>query len=160
MLAKLVLESGLTTYLDCCGVDAILDNKGAVPLAVFESKSGRQATLAEVVVDATGDGDIYSAVFAPAIRYSKKYCLEDCRACTQVYPSGAIQSLSLDAKNRHVIGETLVDGSLCILALGQKDCDARERACPFDAVHTQWDEEKYIAYPVVKTDRCNGCGGV
>jgi ferredoxin-type protein NapF len=99
-----------------------------------------------------------TGLFAPAIRYSKKYCREDCRACTQVCPSGAIQTLSLEAKNRHVIGEALADGSLCILALGQKDCDACERACPFDAVHTQWDEEKYIAYPLVKIDRCNGCG--
>jgi len=99
-----------------------------------------------------------AGVFAPAIRYSKRYCLEDCRACTQVCPSGAIQTLSLEGKNRYVIGEALVDGSLCVLALGQKDCNACERACPFDAVHTQWDEEKYIAYPVIKADKCNGCG--
>jgi len=36
----------------------------AVRGAVFESKSGRQAILAKVVVDATGDGDIYAAAGA------------------------------------------------------------------------------------------------
>lgn len=76
----------------------------------------------------------------------------------QVCPSGALQRLTLEQKSRHVIGEALVDGSLCLLAMGEKDCDACERACPFDAVHTQWDEDRYIAYPVVKTDKCNGCG--
>jgi hypothetical protein len=64
VLADMVLESGMTAYLDCWGVDAILDSKGAVRGAVFESKSGRQAILADVVVDASGDGDIYAAAGA------------------------------------------------------------------------------------------------
>jgi ribulose 1,5-bisphosphate synthetase/thiazole synthase len=64
VLAEMVLESGLNAYLDCWGVDAIIDVRGAVRGAVFESKSGRQAILADVVVDATGDGDIYAAAGA------------------------------------------------------------------------------------------------
>jgi hypothetical protein len=64
VLAEMVLESGMTAYLDCWGVDAILDNRGAVRGAVFESKSGRQAILADVVIDASGDGDIYAAAGA------------------------------------------------------------------------------------------------
>jgi hypothetical protein len=64
VLADMVLESGMNAYLDCWGVDAILDAGGAVHGAVFESKSGRQAILADVVVDASGDGDIYSAAGA------------------------------------------------------------------------------------------------
>jgi ferredoxin-type protein NapF len=99
-----------------------------------------------------------SGLLAPVIRYDKTYCREECRACTQVCPSGAIEPLDLEQKNRHVIGEALVDGSLCLLALGRKDCNACERACPFDAVQVRWDEERYAAYPVVRTDKCNGCG--
>jgi formate hydrogenlyase subunit 6/NADH:ubiquinone oxidoreductase subunit I len=99
-----------------------------------------------------------AGLIAPAVRYGRTYCLEDCRACTQICPSGALRELSLEQKRRYVIGEALVDGSLCFLALGTKDCDLCERACPFDAVHAYWDEEKYIAYPVVATDKCNGCG--
>jgi hypothetical protein len=64
ILADMVLDSGMTAYLDCWGVDAILDHKGAVRGAVFESKSGRQAILADVVVDASGDGDVYAAAGA------------------------------------------------------------------------------------------------
>jgi ferredoxin-type protein NapF len=99
-----------------------------------------------------------AGLLAPTIRYIKKYCLEDCRACTQTCPSGALQALSLEQKAGYVIGEALVDGSLCLLALGRKDCDACERSCPYDAVHTYWDEERYVAYPVVRPNRCNGCG--
>jgi ribulose 1,5-bisphosphate synthetase/thiazole synthase len=64
ILVEMVLESGLTAFLDCWGVDAIIDSVGAVKGAVFESKSGRQAILADVVIDATGDGDIYAAAGA------------------------------------------------------------------------------------------------
>jgi len=64
VLADMVLTSGMSAYLDCWGVDAIVDAHGAVRGAVFESKSGRQAILADVVVDATGDGDLYAAAGA------------------------------------------------------------------------------------------------
>jgi hypothetical protein len=64
LLADMVLDSGITAYLDCWGVDAIVDGKGAVKGAVFESKSGRQAILADIVIDCSGDGDIYAAAGA------------------------------------------------------------------------------------------------
>ncbi len=64
VLANMVLDSGITAYLDCWGVDAIVDSRGAVRGAVFESKSGRQAILADIVIDASGDGDIYAAAGA------------------------------------------------------------------------------------------------
>lgn len=95
---------------------------------------------------------------APVLSYNKSYCLADCAACTKVCPSGAIQQLELPAKQKYVIGEALLDGSLCVLALGQRDCDACVRSCPFDAVSIRWDAELYIAYPVVNYEKCNGCG--
>jgi len=64
VLAEMILASGVHAYLDCWGVDAVVDARGAVRGAVFESKSGRQAVLADVVVDASGDGDIYAAAGA------------------------------------------------------------------------------------------------
>ena len=64
LLADMVLDSGITAFLDCWGVDAILDGHGAVRGAVFESKSGRQAILADIVIDCSGDGDIYAAAGA------------------------------------------------------------------------------------------------
>jgi len=64
VLADMVLDSGITAYLDCWGVDAIVDAKGALHGAVFESKSGRQAILADIVIDCSGDGDIYAAAGA------------------------------------------------------------------------------------------------
>ncbi|MCC6201668.1 MAG: FAD-dependent oxidoreductase [Gammaproteobacteria bacterium] len=68
VLASMVIEAGLKVFLNCWGVDAIIDSTGAVRGAVFESKSGRQAILAKVVVDASGDGDIYAAAGAAYTR--------------------------------------------------------------------------------------------
>jgi len=95
---------------------------------------------------------------APAVRYAADYCREDCRSCTDVCPSGAIQHLTLEQKRRYVIGEALVDGSLCLVTLGRKDCDACARSCPYGAVEIHWDEQQYVAYPLVSPEKCNGCG--
>ncbi len=105
----------------------------------------------------TGEAGI-AGLLAPVIRYERQYCLENCTECTQVCPSGAIRALDLKQKQRFVIGEALVNGELCLLALGKKDCDACALSCPFNAIRIYWDEERYIAYPVIDADKCNGCG--
>jgi ribulose 1,5-bisphosphate synthetase/thiazole synthase len=64
VLARTTLDAGITAFLECWGVDAIVDGRGAVRGAVFESKSGRQAILADIVIDCSGDGDIYAAAGA------------------------------------------------------------------------------------------------
>jgi MauM/NapG family ferredoxin protein len=95
---------------------------------------------------------------APVVSYKKGYCLEDCCDCTNVCPSGALKKLPLDIKHKYIIGEALLNPSLCFLVRGVNDCDICVRSCPFDAVQVYWDEEAYVAYPVVDPLKCNGCG--
>jgi hypothetical protein len=63
VMVEMVQEAGVKAFLHCWGVDAVMDGD-RVCGAVFESKSGRQAILAKVVVDATGDGDLFAAAGA------------------------------------------------------------------------------------------------
>ncbi|MBN1817842.1 MAG: FAD-dependent oxidoreductase [Sedimentisphaerales bacterium] len=63
LMVEMIEEAGVRVFLHCWGVDAIMDNR-SVRGAVFESKAGRQAILADVVVDATGDGDVFAAAGA------------------------------------------------------------------------------------------------
>ncbi|MEN6335610.1 MAG: FAD-dependent oxidoreductase [Phycisphaerales bacterium] len=63
VMVEMIEEAGVNIFLHCWGVDAIV-NEGAVKGVVFESKSGRQAILAKVVVDATGDGDVFASAGA------------------------------------------------------------------------------------------------
>ena len=108
--------------------------------------------------DITGKSGI-AGLLAPTIRYDgKDYCREDCNLCTRVCPSGALQALDLTVKRRYIIGEALVDTSMCLLTLGKKECDACVVACPFKAIAISWDDNLYVSYPGVDPGKCNGCG--
>jgi len=56
---EMVLESGARLVYHAWAAAPVVE-AGAVRGAVFESKEGRQAILARVVVDATGDGDLFA----------------------------------------------------------------------------------------------------
>ena len=60
----LVREADILPILHCLVVDTIVEN-GVVKGVVTESKSGRQAILAQRVIDATGDADIAHQSGAP-----------------------------------------------------------------------------------------------
>ena len=57
ILQDMVEEAGVKTYLHAWGTEPIMDGN-KVRGVIFESKSGRQAILAKVVIDSTGDGDL------------------------------------------------------------------------------------------------------
>jgi ferredoxin-type protein NapF len=144
--------------------DTLLRPPGAVPEDRFAGLCIRcnncvHACPSKIIRPDTGHEAGLAGFGAPIIRYESdyKYCLETCNACTQVCPTGALAPLGLQQKNKYVIGEALVDNNVCLTALGKKECNACEHACPYDAVHITWDEQQYNAYPVVN-DKCTGCG--
>ncbi len=63
LMVEMIEEADVQVFLHCWGVDAVMQD-GSLRGAVFESKAGRQAILAKVIVDATGDGDIFAAAGA------------------------------------------------------------------------------------------------
>jgi len=94
---------------------------------------------------------------APVVRFQDGYCREDCHACTQVCPSGAITRLSLDQKQHTPLGVAKVDFSICLLA-EDRECDICARVCPYEAIDIRWSEEEYLAVPHVDHEKCPGCG--
>src|SRR5471030_2596985 len=56
---EMLLEAGVRLVFHSLGSIPIVED-GVVKGAVFESKAGRQALMAKVVVDATGDGDMFA----------------------------------------------------------------------------------------------------
>ncbi len=62
-LDDMVTEAGVDLLLHSWGTRPIMEGDTAKGV-VFESKSGRQAILAKVVIDSTGDGDIFVAAGA------------------------------------------------------------------------------------------------
>jgi ribulose 1,5-bisphosphate synthetase/thiazole synthase len=63
LMVEMIEEANVQVFLHCWGVEAVTQDN-SIHGAVFESKSGRQAILAKVVIDATGDGDIFAAAGA------------------------------------------------------------------------------------------------
>jgi len=57
LFQDMMKEAGVKTYLHSWGTEPIMDGNKARGV-IFESKSGRQAVLAKVVIDSTGDGDL------------------------------------------------------------------------------------------------------
>jgi len=57
-LNSMVVDAGVKLYLHSWGAAAIME-ENTVKGVIFESKSGRQAILGQVVIDSSGDGDIF-----------------------------------------------------------------------------------------------------
>ena len=57
VLNDMVEDAGIKLFLHSWGTQAIVD-AGKVKGVIFESKSGRQAVLGEIIIDGTGDGDL------------------------------------------------------------------------------------------------------
>ncbi|MFW5693026.1 MAG: 4Fe-4S dicluster domain-containing protein, partial [Thermoguttaceae bacterium] len=103
-----------------------------------------------------GEGGVGSFL-APLLRVEGDYCREDCRACTQVCPSGAIRRLSLEDKRRTAIGLAKVDVEHCLLGWN-KECSVCENRCPYEAIKITFDEVEYMTLPQVDPEKCVGCG--
>lgn len=66
MLLTMMEEAGVRLLLHAYIVDVIKEGD-AIRAVVIESKSGRQAIMAKLVVDATGDGDVAARAGAPYV---------------------------------------------------------------------------------------------
>lgn len=62
-LNDMVAEAGVDLLLHSWGTEPLMDGN-TVKGVIFESKSGRQAVLGKVVIDSTGDGDMFVAAGA------------------------------------------------------------------------------------------------
>jgi ribulose 1,5-bisphosphate synthetase/thiazole synthase len=63
MMDEMVREAGVKVFLHSWVADVVMEGP-VIRGVVVESKAGRQALLARVVVDATGDGDVFAAAGA------------------------------------------------------------------------------------------------
>lgn len=64
VLERMVAEAGVEFWYHCPATDPVVED-GCVRGVIFEGKSGREAVLAKVVVDCSGDGDIAARAGVP-----------------------------------------------------------------------------------------------
>jgi len=99
----------------------------------------------------------------PRLVIEDDYCREDCSACMQVCPSGAIAmddcAAELQQKLRHPIGRAEVVMDRCLLALGRECRTMCREVCPYDAITLhEWTWEDDRRYPIIDATKCPGCG--
>ncbi len=63
ILNEMALDAGVKLLLHSWGTTAIVENN-TVKGVIFESKSGRQAVLGKVIIDTSGDGDVFATAGA------------------------------------------------------------------------------------------------
>jgi ferredoxin-type protein NapF len=94
---------------------------------------------------------------SPVVSFENNYCLEDCRRCTEVCPSGAVRRLSLEEKRKTAMGVAWVNMSLCLLSENQ-ECNVCASHCPYEAITIAFNEKHYTSTPQIAREKCPGCG--
>lgn len=92
----------------------------------------------------------------PVVRFDPGYCLESCRECVRVCPTGAISSLTLEEKQRVVIGTAVLVKSECLGWAKSEHCMVCQDYCPYEAVRSV--VHNYVTCPEVDELACRGCG--
>jgi polyferredoxin len=95
------------------------------------------------------------------------YCDYSCSACGQVCPTQAIPLLSLEDKQRQVIGKAYIDQNRCLAWSDHTPCIVCQEMCPLPQKAIQLEEQDVwrpdgatvkLQLPHVVRDLCIGCG--
>lgn len=86
---RMVEENGVKLLYHTYVVDTIVD-KEEVKGIIVESKSGRAAILAKVIVDATGDGDVFARAGAEFMKGGRTFASEGEEAITFLHRMGNV----------------------------------------------------------------------
>ena len=79
--------------------------------------------------------------------YSSGFCDYDCHECSRVCPSGAIERISLEQKQKTQIGLAVIDEKKCI------KCGLCVMSCPREAIAREMGQA-----PKIDDTNCIGCG--
>ena len=142
---------------------SVLRPPGAVDAARYYQLCLRCGACARAcpvgIIRSRWDSETVLAWLTPEVWIEEDYCREDCCACMQVCPSGAIARGDLDRKRQSPIGLAVVDMDRCLLALDQECRAMCLEECPYAAISlNEWTWEDPQRYPIVEAAKCPGCG--
>jgi ferredoxin len=98
-----------------------------------------------------------TGMFQPKMDYYSGFCLYECNVCSEICPTGAIQSVDPEQKQRIQIGNSRLDMNICVVVADRKACGLCAEKCPTKAIGL-------ISYlgdlklPELNSEVCIGCG--
>lgn len=95
--------------------------------------------------------------YLPFLDYSKKYCLYECKICSEVCPVDAIEPITISEKKITQIGYSIFNLKTCIVYTDETDCGACSEHCPTKAVYMV-DYKNGLLIPEINKEICIGCG--
>ena len=101
-------------------------------------------------------------LLTPVVRYrhlapdQEEYCFQDCTACTQVCPTGALRPITVEQKHALPMGLAVVDKAKCIAWADKQYCVVCQEYCPYQAVIEV--ERNGVMCPEIDSKKCRGCG--
>ncbi|MCB4790286.1 MAG: 4Fe-4S binding protein [Elusimicrobia bacterium] len=104
-----------------------------------------------------------SGIWTPNLMMELACCEYNCKLCTQVCPTGAIEKITLDHKKKLKIGKAKIDKNICVAWAGVSECIVCEEQCPIPDKAIKLEKKtlangKIIGAPVVDETLCIGCG--
>ena len=97
-----------------------------------------------------------ASLLTPVVRFESDYCRENCRACGDVCPSGAIAP-SGPPMAKPPMGIARVNAEICLLS-EDRECTACRTHCPYEAIRYVFDEKDYVMTVQIDPQLCPGCG--
>jgi len=98
-----------------------------------------------------------AGILQPYMDYSSNYCNFECVRCTEVCPTGAILSLTEEAKKTTQIGQVHLILENCVVYAENTACGSCSEHCPTQAV-TMVPFRDGLTLPEIKPKICIGCG--
>lgn len=166
LLASLVSAAPAAARQSC----RVLRPPGAVPEEEFLRRCIRCGECMKVCIGRALQPDLFTTgpfgLWTPLLVARLGYCEFNCTLCGQVCPTGAIQKLSLEQKQKTVIGLAVIDKNRCLPFAGGQECLVCEEHCPtgekaivFEPVEVLVNGKLMrLRRPGVVARLCVGCG--
>jgi ferredoxin len=103
-------------------------------------------------------GSFNGSPVLPALSFQNNYCLEDCVACSQVCPTGALQEVLPENKKITKMASLELKLADCRIVDEGLECAICAEICPLQAIEMKQVSGQLYPVPVVLQDKCNGCG--
>lgn len=109
----------------------------------------------------------WEGLLTPIAMPRNGFCEYNCNLCGQVCPTGAIQALEVEDKQKLKMGTAFFDKNRCIPWYRMANCLVCEEHCPTPQKAIQFDEKEVVRsngekllvkFPYVKEELCVGCG--